>query len=372
MEDQMTEAAPIAAPELRPAHAPTADTAAPPFLSIIVPVRNEERFLETTLRQLLSQRYPRDRYEVIVADGESTDGTREIVARLEWEHDNLKLVHNPRRLSSGGRNAGVRAACGEIILIVDGHCHIDDDRHLIRLVEAFERSGADCLGRPQPQDVSQASRLQQAIAAARGSWLGHHSASFVYSSEEQFVPPQSVAVAYRRSVFEQIGAFDETIDACEDYEFNFRVARAGLRCFFTPAIRVRYVPRGTLRGLFRQLFRYGRGRMRMLRKHRSSFSVAAFVPAAFVAGLCAGPLTAFLGTPWGLAYAAVVALYLAIVLAVSIGIAGRSRSPALLAVLPAVFVTIHVAAGAGALAELVAGKRFTRLEALEANRWAAD
>src|SRR5204863_2792068 len=100
-------------------------------------------------------------------------------------------------------------------------------------------------------DVRGATRLQRAIAAARASRLGHQPDSHIYSAAEGFVPPQSVAVAYRRSVFERVGLFDENFDACEDVELNHRVARAGLRCYFTPRVAVHYYPRSSLTCMFR-------------------------------------------------------------------------------------------------------------------------
>ena len=92
-------------------------------------------------------------------------------------------------------------------------------------------------------------------------------------------------MAYRRTVFDRVGEFDERFDACEDVELNHRIDRAGLRCFFTPAVRVLYFPRSSLRGLFHQMARYGRGRVRLLRKHPETFSPGGFIPAAWLAGL---------------------------------------------------------------------------------------
>jgi succinoglycan biosynthesis protein ExoA len=326
-----------------------------PFLSVIVPVRNEERFLAATLGQVLCQDYPAERFEVLVADGRSTDRTREIVAELQRQHPNLRLLDNPGRLSSAGRNVAVRAARGELVLLIDGHCELDGPGHLRAVANAFARSGADCLGRPQPLDVTGATSLQQAIALARSSPLGHHPASHIYSDREGFVAPQSVAVAYRRSVFEQVGLFDETFDACEDVELNQRVARAGLRCFFTPQIAVRYHPRGTLTGLIRQMVRYGRGRVRLLRKHPETFGPLGFVPAAFVAGVLLGPL-ACLAWPllWSV-YGGTLLLYAALILAASV-LAG-TRAPALrvAAWLPLVFAAVHAGAGLGLWLEAVAG-----------------
>ncbi len=226
-----------------------------PFISVIVPVRNEEVFIEATLRQLLAQDYDADKFEILVADGRSTDRTRDIVAALQAHYPQITLLDNPGRLSSAGRNVAIEASRGDLIVLIDGHCEIDNIHYLADVADAFARSGAECLGRPQPLDVSGATPLQRAVAVARSSRLGHHPASDIYSGDERFVAPESVAVAYRREVFSVVGAFDETFDACEDVEFNHRLARAGMRCFFTPRVQVRYFPRSSLSGLFRQMMR---------------------------------------------------------------------------------------------------------------------
>jgi cellulose synthase/poly-beta-1,6-N-acetylglucosamine synthase-like glycosyltransferase len=326
-----------------------------PFVSVIVPVRNEAAFIRDTLEQLLNQDYPRDRYEVLVADGQSDDATPELVGWMAARNANLRLLDNPGRLSSAGRNRAIRAARGDIVLLVDGHCDLGSRRYLREVAEAFARSGADCLGRPQPLDVAAATPLQRAIAAARASRLGHQPDSYIYAGGEGFVRPQSVAVAYRRSVFDHVGLFDERFDACEDVEFNHRVDRAGLRCFFTPRVSVRYYPRSNLSGLFRQMMRYGRGRVRLLRKHRDTFSVPIFVPAAFVLGVALGPALARL-SPWlALAYAGALGLYATLLLLATAACVLRSGDRRIAAWLPLVFLTIHVGAGCGLLQELFAG-----------------
>jgi GT2 family glycosyltransferase len=331
-----------------------------PFISAIVPVRNERLFLHATLNQLLHQAYPARRYEVIVVDGESTDGTASLVRQLQGEHLHLRLLSNPKRWSSAGRNLGVRAARGEYVVIVDGHCNLANRCYLQELAEAFHRSGADCLGRPQPLEVpgdspgSPNRGLQRAIAAARSSWLGHHPASYIYARVEQFVRPQSVAVAYHRSVFTRVGLFDESFDACEDVEFNHRLDRAGLRCFFSPRLRVFYHPRSSLAGLGRQMIRYGRGRVRLLRKHPETFSVAGFLPAFFLAVVVLGAGAAVCSPFLALAYVSVLALYGLVVGTVALLLAARARDARLLFWLPAVFGVIHGGAGLGLWLEFTA------------------
>ena len=332
-----------------------------PFVSVIVPVRNEADHIHRTLIQLLTQDYDCRSFEVIVADGQSTDGTWSIVAALQNEYANLQLLSNPKRWSSAGRNAALRVAKGDILVVIDGHCELDDLSYLTHLAEAFERSGADCVGRPQPLDISGATHLQRAIAWARSSRLGHHSQSWIYSDVECYVPPESVAVAYRREVFQKVGLFDENFDACEDVEFNHRIARAGMTCFFTPRVQVRYVPRDSRSGLFRQMVRYGRGRCRLLRKHPDTFSISCLLPAIFLCGLAIGPTFAWT-SPWLLAaYLGGLGFYMLTVLVVSLTLAfqaarisHRFRDLAILvARLPLVFATIHLGAGVGFLQELM-------------------
>jgi len=321
-------------------------------ISVVVPVRNEGQFVGRTLRQLVTQDYPTGHFEILVVDGESTDNTVTVVQELAEKHDGVRLYSNPRQLSSAARNVGIRHARGDVVLIVDGHCEIPSDQMLANLARAFEQSGADCVGRPQPLDVTNANTVQRAIAAARSSRLGHHPESFIYASQPQFVPAHSVAVAYRREVFDRVGYFDERFDAHEDGEFNYRCDRAGLRCYFTPEIAVKYDPRDTLFGLFHQMIRYGRGRLRFLKKHPRSFSLSTLMPALFVVGLIAGAALS-LASPWlATIYLAYLLLYAAIIVCVSVEIALRPGNLPLLPWLPLVFATVHIGAGVGLLADL--------------------
>jgi succinoglycan biosynthesis protein ExoA len=324
-----------------------------PYISVVVPVRNEARFIARTVDQLVSQDYPRDRFEVLIVDGRSTDATRAIIQSLASVHSNLTLLDNPKQLSSAARNIGIRNARGELIVIVDGHCELEGREFLFNVADAFRWSGADCLGRPQPLDVSDASTLQKAIAAARASWLGHHPDSFIYSTQERFVPAKSVAVAYRRTVFDRVGEFDERFDACEDVELNHRIDKAALPCFFAPKAAVRYFPRSSLSRLFYQMTRYGRGRSRLVRKHPETFSLGGFVPAMWLAGLVFGPLMAFAWSPLWWVYGSVLTLYLTIVMLTSAVVAVRRNELQLLTWLPLIFLTVHLGSGWGVLSELL-------------------
>ncbi|MEW5746931.1 MAG: glycosyltransferase family 2 protein [Nitrospirota bacterium] len=328
-----------------------------PFITVVVPVRNEARFIADTLLQLLRQDYPRDRFEIIVADGMSNDGTREIVFNLAREYPMLRLIPNRKRFSGAGRNIGFEHGKGDIFVVVDGHCHIDHNGYFTAIVESFAKSGADCLGRPQPLDPPGLTLFQKAVALARSSPIGHGGDSLIYSDYEGYASPVSNGAAYTRKVIEHLRSVDERFDACEDVEFNYRVEQAGFTTYTSPALAVRYYPREHLKGLFSQMMRYGQGRFRLLEKHAGTFSLNTLVPALFVAGIALlaaaallSPLSAlFLGLFDLLAL--VFILYGLLVTGEAVRIASRSGLRHLV-FLPFVFIAIHAGLGAGFLREM--------------------
>jgi GT2 family glycosyltransferase len=237
-------------------------------MSIVLPVLNEGKHIRNVLDSLLTQRYPRDGFEIILVDGGSTDETVSVATHLSQAHPNLVVLKNPRRLSSSGRNIGVKASRGDVVLFVDGHCEIPDELLLEHLRDLFQRTSADIVCRPQPLDASGTSRLGKAIAVARSSWLGHNPNSLIFSTNrEGFVNPESSGAAYTRGVFRQIGYFDESFDACEDVDFNLRARKAGLKAFTSTSVAIRYYPREGLGPLLRQMLRYGLGRAQFFAKH---------------------------------------------------------------------------------------------------------
>src|SRR5205085_6312603 len=175
------------------------DSAQLPFISVVVPVRNEEANIARVLGALMSQNYPDDRFELLIADGNSTDDTRKVVESWIGEHSNIRLLENPAHLSSAGRNVGVRSSRGELIVFVDGHCRIPNKNLLADTASLFAATAADCLCRPQPLEADGNNAFQKAVAAARASALGHGRDSTIYSTElEGFVNPTSSGASYRK------------------------------------------------------------------------------------------------------------------------------------------------------------------------------
>src|SRR5438552_1613745 len=194
-----------------------------PAVSIVVPCRNEKGHIGTCIRSILAQEPPPGGFEVIVADGMSDDGTRDVLKRLAEEDPRLRVVDNPGRITPCGMNTGIREARGRYIAIMGAHNRYAPD-YLCRSVEVLEGTGADDVGGAMVCEAE--SWLQQAIAAA------HHSPFSVggarWHNPDYEGPADTVfGGVYRREVFARIGFFDEELVRNQDDEFNLRLVRAG-------------------------------------------------------------------------------------------------------------------------------------------------
>jgi succinoglycan biosynthesis protein ExoA len=329
---------------------------AKPTVSVVLPVRNEGRFIGSVLQELAEQDFPRGDYEIIVVDGESTDDTVAVASKYRDRFERFQIIHNPRRLSAAARNLGYRAAVGEFILYVDGHCRISSKHLLADMVAIFSQNSVDALCRPQPLTAGPQTYFQQAVSLARSSVLGHALDSTIYNNQERIVPAASSGAMYRRDVFDRIGEFDERFDACEDVEFNTRIDKAGLKAMISPRLTIEYAARRNLRGLFRQLYRYGFGRWQLFRKHPSTLGIGILVPVLFVLGLFALPFLWLVSLKAGIIVSVPYVLYLITIGAVSLDIARKNRK-SLIFILPFIFFTIHFAFGTGFFAALAGLQR---------------
>ena len=245
-----------------------------PFVSVVMPCRNEEAFIEECMGSVLAQDYPRDRLEILVADGMSVDRTREILGRLRAEEPRIRVIDNPARIQAAGMNAALEAARGEVIVRMDAHCEYQGD-YLRRCVEAMQRTGADNVGGAQRARAR--TFFQKALCAALDSPLGVGGARYRTAENEGFVDTVFLG-AFRRRVFETIGLYDPGAVTNEDAELNQRLLAAGGKIYLSRDVVAFYYPRTGFASLARQYFRYGTGRARTLLKHRALTSVRPAIP----------------------------------------------------------------------------------------------
>lgn len=326
-------------------------------VSVILPVRNEERYIRRVLGDIAAQDYPKDTLEVLVVDGQSSDKTIAEATDAGRAFVNFAVLENPRRLSSAARTIGAKAARGKYVLFIDGHCHIPSKSMISDMVALFDETGADALCRPQPLTMQPQTRFQLAVALARASHLGHGLDSTIYSDKARAVKAASSGAMYRREVFDKIGYFDENFDACEDVEFNTRVDQAGLKAFISPKLTVEYAARRSFPALFRQLYRYGYGRWKLFRKHHSTLGAGTLVTTAFSLGVLLYPLLWLLSFKLAGAATVLGVIYLAAVILSSVTIATKAKRNSFYLLLPLIYFTIHFALGFGFLVSMVRGSK---------------
>jgi glycosyltransferase involved in cell wall biosynthesis len=325
----------------------------PPFVSVVLPVRDEAPHLPRCLAALAAQSYPRDRFEVIVADGGSTDGSAAIAQRYAAQGLPVRVLPNPAGSTPAGLNVGVRHARGAVIVILGARAEVAPD-FLAHSVAALARTGADAVG-GVVESAPWAGRetpTARAIALALRSPFGVGDARYRYAAREQEVDTVNYG-AYRREVFERVGLFDESMTWVEDDEFNYRLRAAGGRLVLAPSIRVRYYARPTLGALWRQHFRWGFNKPRVARRHPAQMRPRHAVPALFVATVLGSALAAPRLRLARLTLAAVLGAY-ALAAATATTLANRTARRrgeevpwSVLLRLPLTFATMHLAYGAG-------------------------
>ena len=261
-----------------------------PFVTVIMPIRNEARGIADTLGRVLAQDYPADCMEILVVDGISNDGTRQIIWDLQRQHSNLYLLDNPAKIVPTALNIALRQARGDVIIRVDGHTEIAPD-YVRQCVETLQRTGADNVG--GRMNAVGRNSFGNAVALATSTPFGIGGGRFHYSDEEEWVDTVYMG-AWPRDVFEKIGMFDEELVRDQDDEFNYRLRARGGKVLLSPGIKSVYFVRSNLRALWRQYYQYGYWKVRVLQKHPLQMSPRQFAPPAFVAAVMVSVLMALL------------------------------------------------------------------------------
>lgn len=313
-----------------------------------MPVRNEARFIERSLGSVLAQDYLGDRFEVIVADGMSDDGTRDLIKRV-GSNRNVRIVDNPQRIVATGLNLAVRAAQGEVVIRVDGHCEVTAD-YLRQCVTLLEKGSAECVG--GPLETIGETYVARVIASAMSSSFGVGGAAFRVGTKAQKFVDTVAFPAYRRDTLSSVGDFDEELVRNQDDEYNYRLRKLGGRILLSPQIRSRYYSRANLRSLGKQYFQYGFWKVRVLQKHPRQMRARQFVPAALLLGMLALALTSALVTTGWIALVGYIGGYFLANLLASVLLARRSQWTAV-ALLPVAFLTMHFAYGLGFIVGLM-------------------
>ena len=320
-----------------------------PAVAVVMPVLNEENYLEAAVLAILSQDYEGP-IQVVLALGPSTDRTNEVAARICAGDSRVSSVPNPSGSTPEGLNAALAATTQEIVVRVDAHSELSDG--YIRLaVETLQRTGADNVG--GIMGARGVTKFEKAVAAAMTSPLGVGSASFHTGGTEG--PAETVYLGvFERSALERVGGYDPAFTRAQDWEMNYRIRTTGGTVWFNPDLFVTYRPRPNIFKLAKQYFEYGSWRHEVMRRHpdtrRTKSALRYFAPPLAVALIVIGKILGSIGLVMGnaLIWGYIFPLgYLALTLVSSFTLVKRARSGALW--LPIVLMTMQISWGIGFL-----------------------
>lgn len=323
------------------------DLSSPRRVSVIVPCREEREFIGACLDSILANDYPRDRIEVLVVDGMSADGTRDIVARYAGTHPRVKLLDNPKHTVPAALNLGIAHARGDVIVRMDAHIEYPAD-YVSKLVAWLQRTGADNVGGVCVTLPSSDRVVARAIATALSHPFGIGDARFRLGTKDVRRVDTVPFGCFRREVFDRVGLFDEDLVRNQDDEFNHRLIRSGGRVILVPDVFSRYYARASVSELARMYYQYGYFKPLVGRKVGALMTFRQLVPSLFLLTLGLLAVVAPFWAGAGVSLAGLVGVYLLAALVASATVAparGVGVSLALLAVFP----VIHFAYGVGYL-----------------------
>jgi succinoglycan biosynthesis protein ExoA len=327
-----------------------------PLVSVILPVRNEVAFIKRSLGAVLAQDYPLGCLEILVVDGMSSDGTRELIQEMMVQSKYpISIIDNFALITPAALNKGFSQAKGDIIIRVDGHCEIAHD-YVKCCVLHLQEDGVDAVG--GAIETLGDTYLARAIALAMSTSFGVGNSMFRTTKNMRFFTDSVPFPAYKREIIIRAGGYDETMMCNEDDEYNYRLIKLGSKILLANDIKSRYYSRGSYSSLWRQYFRYGFWKVRVLQKHPHQMRLRQFVPLILVLALLFLGIGAAFYQLGFLLFLLLLGSYSLATLIASL-MAANGSSWGYLPHLPLIYFILHISYGTGFLLGLV---KF-------ANRW---
>ncbi len=309
-----------------------------PTVSVIIPARNAEATIESTLCSLSDQDYEGG-IEVIIADGSDTPAMSELIRKRSYPKIELILIANPEKDLIPGANASFRVAGGDIIMRCDAHTVLPPS-YVRRAVKTLDDTGAANVG--GLQKAVGATFFEKAVALAMTTPLGVGDSRHRLGGKEG---PADTAFlgTFRRETLEEMGGYDSSLIWNEDYEINYRLRKRGETVWFDPELVVEYKPRGSLWTLVRQYFNYGRGKSSVIIKHPASTRLRHLAAPGLVLALAGAAGLTFAGLWEALA----IPLAYALTILGGAAVVGFRRRDAAAVLLPLVLPAMHLSWGFG-------------------------
>jgi GT2 family glycosyltransferase len=323
-----------------------------PFISAIIPNRNEEKYLPDCLQSICESDYPKDQMEVLVVDGLSTDRSRAIVAEFSSKHPFIRLIDNPKLILAAAWNIGVKESQGNVVFAMNAHAVIEPNYFRVCL-KYLESHHADCVGpviETHPQDETV---LGKSIAAALSSPFGVGQSRFRTGVDKPTWVDTVHCCAYRKEVFQRIGFYNEELVRSQDIDLHMRLKRTGGRILLVPDIKIHYFTRSSLKGFVKYGFINGYWVSRPYCFGAFMAGIRHMVPMVFFLSLLLPTLVGAFYPPALFLPAVTLALYFILAFTVSARTAFEKKSIFYFLLMPAVFFCFHLTYGIGCTGGMV-------------------
>jgi len=280
-----------------------------PYISIIIPCRNEEEFIAKCLDSIVNNDYSKENLEILVVDGMSQDRTRQVVDEYIKQFPFIKLIDNPKKIIPSALNLGIKNAKGEVIMRMDAHATYEKD-YISKCVNYMKKYEADNVGGKMITISGNDGLVSKAIVLVLSHRFGVGDSYFrIGTKEPKFVDTVPFG-CYKKEVFEKIGLFNESLVRNQDIEFNLRLKKAGGKILLVPDIVSYYYARSNLKSLFMQNFGNGLWVIYSNRFAKAPFSWRHLIPFIFVLSLLGSLFLSIFWKPFLYLFLIIILTYL--------------------------------------------------------------
>ncbi len=320
----------------------------PPLVTIIIPCRNEEKFIGKCLDSLIKQNYPKEKLEILVVDGMSEDKTREVIKSYNQKHPFIKLFENPKKVSPFALNIGLRNMKGEVMMHMGAHAVYEPD-YVAKSVNYLREYDADNVGGMLITKPAANTLKAKSIALVLSNKFGTGNSYFRTGSEKPRFVDTVFGGCYKKEVFKKIGLYNEGLARSQDMELNMRLKKAGGKILLAPDIVGYYYPKSTLMGFLRHNIIDGIWAVYPLKFGAPLFGLRHFIPLFFISALLASVVISIFLRPFISVFLGILLLYFIVSLFFAFLIAVKEKNFVLTPFLFLAFAFRHFGYGLGSI-----------------------
>ena len=320
-----------------------------PFVSIVIPCRNEEKFIEKCLNSIFVQDYPKNRMEILVVNGISEDKTKQIVINISHKNPIVKLLENPKKITSAAFNIGIKKSKGNFIIIMGAHSNYKNN-YISKCIDTSVKNKADNVGGIWKIMATKNTIINKSIVFASSSIFGAGNAYYRRGYLKKIIEVDTVfGGCYRKKVFDKIGFFNENLVRSQDIELNIRLKKANGKILLNPEIVAYYYPKSTLKEFFKHNFIDGVWTICPIKISNIPLKLRHYIPLFFVLSLLGSLLLSLFWIIFLYLFAFISGIYLATNLYFSAKIAIQEKNIKYILLMPITFACRHFGYGIGSL-----------------------